>query len=678
MASSGKNKHVSKHSPIKELNQKNKPKTPDKKQTRSLKKLTLLEKLDKSIEPRLNLVFYVSLFFTILFGAYLFDVKISTGGDDSHYIEMAHDFINGRSFPTWHGPLYSIFLSLPMLIFGVKVVWLKLFSFAFIVAHLILFYYTFKKHIPSTVFALVMLIVSVSSSVLYFASQTYSEAMYMFLQSLIVFLFLNIYLGVLSVKEFSLKDQALHWLVLGFFVFLASLTRNIGTVALVAMIIVLLLNKKFKESIILALSYIIFLIPFKIYKALVWQSDISKGSRPISEILLKNFYNPSDGYEDLSGMITRFFENARLYLSKHLMIGLGLHDPATTDKSWLVTFLVMLIFVVALYYAFRRSKVMFFVGILLGSCITATFIVLQQQWDQMRMIIIYLPMLLLFLAWGIHQLAFRKGFGFLQLLLPLLLVFIFFKTLGQTADKLKANQKVLARNIRGNMYYGFTPDWQNFLLMSEWVGKNIPDTEMVASRKPSMSFIYSKGRDFYGIYRFPAEEPEKMVNDIKKRTGELIVIPNKIFDEAMPIIQQLAFKSAVVAYAAEGNDIYGVYEMRDKNKTIITETLQQYKLSAFSTDSLLTRLRTSKKVCFAISPDSLINNLRENRVNYMIVASLRANPNVNTGNIINTIQRYLYFVELKYPGIISLVHQIGSTSEEPAWLYRIDYKNYGL
>ena len=47
------------------------------------------------MEPRLNLVFYISLFLTIFFGAFLFEVKISTGGDDSHYIEMANDFIKG-------------------------------------------------------------------------------------------------------------------------------------------------------------------------------------------------------------------------------------------------------------------------------------------------------------------------------------------------------------------------------------------------------------------------------------------------------------------------------------------------------------------------------------------------------------------------------------------------------
>ncbi|HJZ40439.1 MAG TPA: hypothetical protein VJ203_08755 [Bacteroidales bacterium] len=649
-----------------------------KKQKQSKDSLTLIDKLDNLVKPRLNLVFYFSLFFTVLFGAYLFDVKISTGGDDSTYIEMANDFIKGRAFPSWHGPLYSVFLSLPILIFGVKVVWLKLFSFVFIIAHLILFFYTFRKHVSPSVFALVMLIISVNSSVLYFASQTYSEAMYMFLQSLIMFLFINTYLATHSDESPTLKDQALQWLVLGFFVFLASLTRNIGIVALLAMISFLLMEKYFRASLHLLFSYVVFLIPYKIYKSVLWDAGSAGKTGQFSEILLKNPYNRALGSEDFSGMATRFFENARLYLSKHFMIGLGLHDPSTSDKSWFVTFLVVLLFIVAVYFAFRRNKVMRFVSLYIGASVAATFIALQQQWDQMRMVIIYFPLLLLLLSWGIQQLAVRKGYGFLQLLLPVFLVLVFFKTLGFTAEKVKVNQKVLSKNIRGNMYYGFTPDWQNFLLMSEWVGKNLPDSAVVASRKPSMSFIYSGGRDFYGMYRFPSDEPGSLVRGIEKRTGELFVLSNKDMDNSLPVPVKLLFKSAAVAYVAEGSDIYGVYEMKDQYMSEITQVIRDFKLGTFPVDSLLNRVSVSKQSCFAVSPDSLINTLRRNKVDFALIASLRANPSANTGNIINTIQRYLYFVEQKYPGILVLVHQIGTEIEEPAWLYRIDYNRYHL
>jgi hypothetical protein len=634
-----------------------------------------LEKLDRWMESRLNLIFYISLLLTIIIGGLLFEVKISTGGDDSHYIEMANDFIKGRSFPSWHGPLYSIFLSLPMLIFGVKVFALKMFSFVFILAHLVLFYLTFKRHVSPVMLALVMLIISVNSSILYFSSQTYSEAMYMFLQSLVIFLFVRTYLAFQNQSPFNFKIQVFPWFVLGFFVFLMSITRDIGIMVLAAIVFVLLTDRKILASLVVVASYLVFLIPFKLYKSIVWHSG---SQRPFSEILLKNFYSPSDGYEDFSGMVVRIFENARLYFSKHFMIALGLHDPSSTEKSWMVTAIVILLFLISLYFAFKKSKIMLFIAVYLLAAISATFFALQQSWDQMRMVIIYVPMLLLLLAWGVQQFSERKGFSFLAVVLPFFLAFIFFKTLGHSVEKMKVNQKVLSKNMSGNLYYGFTPDWQNFLLMSKWVGENIPDTAVVASRKPSMSFIYSNGRDFYGMYRFPSYEPGELVNGIKSRIGDMLVIPNSDYDKNFPPAIRLSFKQAAVAYVAEGSTLYGLYDMKEPMGSELKKASADYKVSSFSTDSLLNRVKVSGQNCFAVSPDSLVNILKKNRVSYVIVASLRANPNLNTGNIINNIQRYLYFVEQKYPGILTLVHQIGDNAGEPAWLYRLDYNTYHL
>ncbi len=674
MGSPGKNSSSSKQLSKVQQTKKSNPEKNSKKPKQPVQE-SAREKLDRWIEPRLNLVFYMALFLTIFFGAFLFELKISTGGDDSHYIEMANDFIKGHSFPTWHGPLYPIFLSLPMLIFGVKVFALKMFSFGFIIAHLVFFYLAFKRSVSPAILALVMLIISVNSSILYFSSQTYSEAMFMFLQSLVIFLFVKTYLAFKDHEKFNFKIQVVPWFVLGFFVFLMSITRDIGIMIIVALVFVLLTEKKWQASLIVVASYAIFLIPFKVYKTLVWHTG---SQRPFSEILMKNPYSPADGFEDFSGMVVRIFENSRLYFSKHFMIVLGLHDPVSIEKSWIVTGIVILLFLTSLIFAFRKSKVLLFIAIYLLAAISATFFALQQTWDQMRLIIIYVPMLLLLLAWGMQQISERKGLAFLSVLLPFLLVFIFFKTLGHTIEKTKINQKVLSKNLSGNMYYGFTPDWQNYLLMSKWVGEHIPDTAVVASRKPSMSFIYSNGRDFYGMYRFPSYEPGILVNGIRARIGDMLVIPNAEFDNNFPPAVKMSLKQAAVGYVAEGNTIYGLYEMKEPMGSFLKKASDDFKVSSFTTDSLLTRVKVSHLNCFAVSPDSLINTLKRNRVSYIIVASLRANPNMNTGNIINNIQRYLYFVEQKYPGILTLVHQIGDNAGEPSWLYRVDYNTYHL
>jgi len=52
-------------------------------------------------------------------------------------------------------------------------------------------------------------------------------------------------------------------------------------------------------------------------------------------------------------------------------------------------------------------------------------------------------------------------------------------------------------------------------------------------------------------------------------------------------------------------------------------------------------------------PDALLDKLEKAKVNYVIMASLRKNPKVKTGEIIDTINRFLYFIQLKYPAMFS-------------------------
>jgi hypothetical protein len=63
-----------------------------------------------------------------------------------------------------------------------------------------------------------------------------------------------------------------------------------------------------------------------------------------------------------------------------------------------------------------------------------------------------------------------------------------------------ANIPVIKKNLKGDKYYGYTPDWQNFLKCSEWAADSLPDSALVASRKAPMSFVYGNGKKFFPIY----------------------------------------------------------------------------------------------------------------------------------------------------------------------------------
>ena len=62
------------------------------------------------------------------------------------------------------------------------------------------------------------------------------------------------------------------------------------------------------------------------------------------------------------------------------------------------------------------------------------------------------------------------------------------------------NLPIVKKNLSGNIYYGYTPDWQNFLKCSQWCSDSLPANTLVASRKAPMSFVYGKGKKFFPIY----------------------------------------------------------------------------------------------------------------------------------------------------------------------------------
>ena len=122
----------------------------------------------------------------------LFNLRISEGGDDSTYIIRAYKFLKQGTYPSYQGPLYPVFLSFIIGISGgIKLGLLKFTSFIFMLVFYPLFFNAYKDRIPPLTLFAAFLIISVNSFILYFASQTYSEAMFMALTGWFFLLFFN-------------------------------------------------------------------------------------------------------------------------------------------------------------------------------------------------------------------------------------------------------------------------------------------------------------------------------------------------------------------------------------------------------------------------------------------------------------------------------------------------------
>ncbi|MCD4834020.1 MAG: hypothetical protein K8R31_09515 [Bacteroidales bacterium] len=546
---------------------KQKHKSQAKKIKKDSKTKDFFDKMDQFFDSKGNVFFWISMFFTLLFSFLLFNFRVSEAGDDSAYIFRAFEFVKEFKYPSFQGPLYPIFLSLFVWIFGLNITLLKSLSLISIIFHLYFFYKAFKGNVSGFLLIYVMIIISFNSYILYYASQTFNEAFFMLLQSIMFYYFFKF---IINKEKVDLKN----YVILGLLIFLIGTTKTIGYSIVLAVLVYFVFDRKWKGIAITLVSFLGFWFILKLIKTHVFGIGSIQFESQLNTLLRINSYDASEGLETFSGFLKRFLDNSKLYLSKHLLNFLGLKSDIKAT-SLFFTFIIYIIFFVSVFFSFKKNKYLFFTGLYLLIICGATFFMLQTRWDQDRLILVYFPLILLFLLSGIYYLGKINSLKFIKVLLPILFIIIFFTNLNVTTKKVKANDEYLMQNLAGNKFYGMTPDWVNYIKMSQWAAENVSEDVEIACRKPSISFVYAK-RKFTGIYRIESE-----------------------------------------------------------------------------------------------NPDTLIANLKKRNVHYVIMGSLRKYPNQKTQYTINTVQRYLYYIQTKYPQAIVTVNRIGV--DEIAYLFKIDY-----
>ena len=200
--------------------------------------------------------------------------------------------------------------------------------------------------------------------------------------------------------------------------------------------------------------------------------------------------------EDLPGFWHRLVENSKVYLTFFYEY-LGLR-PEFSALSLLLTLFTYVLFFVCIIPVYKRNKSLFFVGLYAGIMNVASFIILQTRGMQYRLIMIYVHLMLRFLLGGIYFWLSTNNLRKLALLSPALLILLCVSIGVRAKDKGAAHIPVLQHNLTGDMLYGLTPDWENFVKMCQWTTKNLDKNAVVVSRKPSISYIYT-GKQFEAV-----------------------------------------------------------------------------------------------------------------------------------------------------------------------------------
>ena len=653
---------------------KQQPKT---KTTAVKQNLELIDKLDQYLSKKISIIFWICLILLIICSALIFDLNVGMGGDDSAYIMRAYDFIHHFTYPGYQGPLYPSVLSIFMYFFGINLFLLKFLSLIFLVIGFTFFYKAFRSRIPAHILTIALLLLCINYFFLYFSSQTYSETFFMMLQFMLFWYFGKHFLDSAPENRRKIKE----YILLGLILFLMTITRNLAIACIGVVLLFFFTYRRWKDALFTFLSYIGFYGLFEILKRILWGNNSLQFASQGNGLLNKDFYNPSLGKEDAIGFVHRFLENSNLYFSKHIFKFFGLLDESAVTTSTFLTIIIYAIIIGILIFTIRKNKILFLSSLYVLIMSMVTFLALQKTWDQWRLVVIYYPFIILMLFASIYFI-FRKKMKVLHIILmPLLTLIIFLNSFGVLHKHTAAQSEILSQNLSGNSLYGWTPDWQNYILLSKWAGKNLPENAVIGCRKPEISFIYGQ-RKFYQISKVPAISTDSLISTITEPNHYVAVRINQVTkpDRVQitdPILrtQLYALVNGKFAFNNELSENFGVvaiFKMTDeqfnqwKSRPEFSNSLTDKELSAW-----LKKIGKSGSEYAIYLPDMLLNNLKKDNVRFLIAANLRANPNVCDGNIISTVQRYIYFIQMKYPEIFSSAGVFGN--EESATLVQINY-----
>jgi hypothetical protein len=444
-------------------------------------------------------VFYTLTFASVFFSLLYFNARISEAHDDALYLEAGWRYVNEfpNYFYTQNAPLYPLFLGLLTKLFGFKLFLFKLFSVLFNVLGFVLFYKSFEKRVPYVIFIPVAVFSAINHLILYYASMTFTEAFYFFLLGVFFFTATKV-LDLIQKENTDLKKQWKLWLMLGFSMFLLSTAKSGAIVVVPAVVLYFFIEKNWKALWISLGSYISIKVLYELLVKLIWSAPNQfKGQGKI--LLQKDPYDASKGTEDLSGFIGRFFDNCDLYLSKRFFQIIGWRDEMSTDVYGLLGFLVIIITSIGLFLVFKqKNKPLFLFGLFTGAQIILSFIILQTRWDQARIILVCMPIMLLLIFYAFHHYTYKNGTG--RLIYSAVILLVIGSVFLSSVKRASNNIPIVAKNLKGDKYYGYTPDWQNYLRCSEWCADSLSKESLVACRKAPMSFVYGKGKTFFPIY----------------------------------------------------------------------------------------------------------------------------------------------------------------------------------
>ena len=630
-------------------------------------KHSLLDKVAVFFERHEKKMFYVIMAAGALMSILLFDVKVSLSGDDCDYIVAAGEFWKHFTYPGHHGPLYPIILSPFVGIFGVRIIMLKLLSTVFLVASLWFFYKGFQRITPAIITIPALFLVSINPYVFFFASYTFSEPLFMFMQSLCFYFFSKYFWRNNTV--YTLGKDWKKYLIVVLTMIGMGLTRTVGFCMIGVVMLYFIIERRWKD---LIYTLVIFTLLFGILyvsKPIIWPNSSTVQS--FETLFAKNPYNPEQGTEDMAGLFKRAVENSHSYLSGYLYKYLGFRSMSDMPMQGfpVLSLLAYVLFFVCMASLFKANRPLLFTGMYAGTMLIANFILLHIVWAQDRILMVYYPSILLFLCGGLYYLLTSHRFKSFSWVYLLLLASVLTGTCIHAKNRIGRNIPVLQQNLLGNDLYGLTPDWENFIKMSRWANDNLDKNAVIVSRKPSISYVYT-GREFLGLFNVPFININEVAEKYKAEKDDNLFLTVELGQSQPsltmlgPFIQYVFTSKQAGIYNINNQKIMAAFVYKINKSLVSPEIIELLDANNYNYtldyDSFLNQFIKDKTINYqVVDPDVLLEVIKENHIRYLILGKIRLYTPQNTGRFINTIHQYISLIQYKYPNQFNLIHTIG-------------------
>lgn len=532
-------------------------------------KSDLFVSLENWIDSRKLYLLFLLMAITTVLAFWQFNPRLSFATDDAGYINRAYLFLTEGKFPTYQGPMYPIFLSLVVALKGVDLVSLKYASLFLIVLHIGLFAAAFYKKVPNVVLLLVLLTFSLNPYYLYYASHTFNEAFMMVMQAIVFWILMR------SLPEMeensSLKSTWKQWLIFGVMMLLLHQTKSISIVAFLAFTVYFLVKKKWLQAV---YSVVFFGIITVLYRLLL-QFGFGVILSSQTEVLKrKSFYDPAQGNEDMMGYLVRFYENFGNYVSVHFFKVLGLRGPHSFEliveqpltpaqPAIIFSLLFIAISVLALIILYKYNRVALIALLYAAAILMASFFGLQSLWNQDRLILPYLPFILLAFYTAFYYWVNNSKQSFLKPTLIILMLLVAVIQFPLSVKVAKTNAQIRSQYNRGNIQYGISPTIASFVQTCEWAGQNLVGKDLkIVTNKPEEAFVYGKGIKFSRINAKRQSADELLT--ILKEGGFTHLLLDRLGSNAGMAYQTIAqtYPDKFELVVQSGKDDYATYLFR--------------------------------------------------------------------------------------------------------------------